>query len=209
MSKVLAIIGAGHLGQQIAHFAIADNHYTKVVFFDDFQAGQSAGHEIIGKLDDVVYQYSRKRFDELIIGIGYNHLAFKKQVFEKLGSEVPFGKIIHSSCWIDPTAAVNAGTVIFPKCCIDAHVEIGVNTLLNLNCTIAHDSVVGSHSFLAPRVALAGFVTVGEQCYLGINSTIIDSVSIANGTQLGAATVVIKNIDKKGLYVGNPSRHIR
>ena len=34
--KTLAIIGSGHLGQQIAHYAIADNHYQKVVFFDDF-----------------------------------------------------------------------------------------------------------------------------------------------------------------------------
>ncbi len=36
MNKTLAIIGAGHLGQQIAHFAIEDNHYSKVVFFDYF-----------------------------------------------------------------------------------------------------------------------------------------------------------------------------
>ena len=36
MSKVLAILGSGHLGQQIAHFAISDNHFEKVVFFDDF-----------------------------------------------------------------------------------------------------------------------------------------------------------------------------
>ena len=36
MKKTLAIIGSGHLGQQIAHYAISDNHYCKVVFFDDF-----------------------------------------------------------------------------------------------------------------------------------------------------------------------------
>ena len=36
MKKTLAIIGSGHLGQQIAHYALSDNHYEKVLFFDDF-----------------------------------------------------------------------------------------------------------------------------------------------------------------------------
>ena len=35
-NKTLAIIGSGDLGQQMAHYAISDNHYEKVVFFDDF-----------------------------------------------------------------------------------------------------------------------------------------------------------------------------
>jgi NADH/NAD ratio-sensing transcriptional regulator Rex len=36
MSKTLAIIGSGHLGQQIAHYTISDKQYEKLVFFDDF-----------------------------------------------------------------------------------------------------------------------------------------------------------------------------
>ena len=34
--KTLGIIGAGDLGQQIADYAINDNHYDGVVFFDDY-----------------------------------------------------------------------------------------------------------------------------------------------------------------------------
>jgi NADH/NAD ratio-sensing transcriptional regulator Rex len=48
--KTLAIIGSGHLGQQIAHYAISDNHYDKVVFFDDFTVEkQINGYQILGK----------------------------------------------------------------------------------------------------------------------------------------------------------------
>jgi len=209
MSKVLAIIGAGHLCQQIANIAIADNHYPKVIFFDDFQKGKSAGHEIAGKIEEVTTHYQNNYFDELIIAIGYNHLEFKKQTFNNFFGKIPFGKLIHSASYVDPTATVNSGSVIFPGCCIDANAVIGYNSILNLNCTVAHDSVVGAHSFLAPRVAMAGFVNVGENCYLGINATIIDNITIVSGTQLGGATVVIKNITEKGLYVGNPSKFIR
>jgi NADH/NAD ratio-sensing transcriptional regulator Rex len=32
MSEILAILGAGDLGQQIAHYAISDKQYDGVVF---------------------------------------------------------------------------------------------------------------------------------------------------------------------------------
>ena len=35
MNKILAILGAGELGRQIANFALNDNHYNKVIFYDD------------------------------------------------------------------------------------------------------------------------------------------------------------------------------
>ena len=56
---------------------------------------------------------------------------------------------------------------------------------------------------------MAGFVTIEEQCVLGINSTIIDNINIISNTQIGAGSLVIKSIEKKGLYVGNPLRFIR
>lgn len=59
------------------------------------------------------------------------------------------------------------------------------------------------------RIAVAGFAEIGEQCFVGINSTIIDGIKITDNTQIGAGTVVIKSIEKSGLYVGNPAKFIR
>lgn len=210
MKKRLGIIGAGHLGQQIAHYAISDKHYGEVVFFDDFsKANEVCGHKLIGGVDTVENAFQDKVFDELLIGIGYKHLSVRKELFDRFIEKIPFGTIIHSSCWVDGTAIVNKGSVIYPCCCIDAHVIIGSNSILNISCSVAHDSTIGEHCFLSPRVALAGFVTVEEQCILGINSTVIDNIKITEKTQLGGATVVIKNITIGGLYVGNPSKFIR
>lgn len=208
--KTLAIIGSGHLGQQIAHYALSDGHYGNIVFFDDFAVeSEAAGFKILGNSDAIEAAFQNSSFDELIIGIGYRHLAVRKQMFERFDGKVPFGTIIHSSCWVDPTAQIEAGCVVYPSCCIDANALIGQNTILNLACTIAHDTQVGKHSFLSPRVALAGFVKLGELCILGINSTVIDTISIVSETQLGGGTVVIADILKSGLYVGNPQRFVR
>ncbi len=210
MKKTLAIIGSGHLGQQIAHYAIADNHYEKVVFFDDFSnETHSNGFEILGNSDAVEIEFEKKSFNEILIGIGYKHLAFRKQLFERFKDKIPFGTIIHSTAWLDTTVVINEGCVIYPCCCIDANAVVGQNTVINISSTIAHDTEVGEHCFLSPRVALAGFITIGEMCVIGINSTVIDNINITSNSQIGGGSVVIKDIENSGLYVGNPTRFIR
>lgn len=210
MIKTLAIIGSGHLGQQIAHYAIEDNHYDNVVFFDDWTTELYLNQfQILGTSEDIESEFYKKSFDEIIIGIGYKHLAVRKQLFERFYGIIPFGKIIHSSVWVDKTAQVNDGCVIYPSCCIDANVTIDCNTIINVASAIAHDTSIGKHCFLSPRVALAGFIKIEELCIVGINATVIDNITIITETQIGGAGVVIKSIEKKGLYVGNPVKFIR
>jgi sugar O-acyltransferase (sialic acid O-acetyltransferase NeuD family) len=208
--KTLAIIGAGHLGQQIAYYALQQNVFSEIIFFDDFcENNQVNGHRLSGGVDSVQKAYLNKEFDELIIGIGYKHLQLRSSLFNRFKNDIPFATIIHSSCWIDPSATIGKGTVIYPGCVVDLNAVIAENCIINASCTIAHDTHVGQHCFLSPRVALAGFIVIGEKCILGINSTVIDNLKIVEGTQIGGGTVVIKSIDVPGLYVGNPQRFIR
>jgi sugar O-acyltransferase (sialic acid O-acetyltransferase NeuD family) len=205
MNKVLAILGAGELGKQVANFAIKDNHYDKVCFYDDF----SVGEEIKGNTNDLVNDFNKNFFDELIIGIGYNHLKVREEKYISLKDKIKFGKIIHSTSWVDESAAIEEGCVIYPKCVIDKNVIIKYNTILNLNCTIAHDTILGSSCFLAPSVSIAGFCSIEKECFIGINTSIKDDIDIVSETTTGAGTVVVKNIVKKGLYYGNPAKFIK
>jgi sugar O-acyltransferase (sialic acid O-acetyltransferase NeuD family) len=208
--KTLAIIGAGHLGQQIAHYAIYDKHYEKVVFFDDVVSKKEInGFEILGNTSQILTAFNNHCFNELIIGIGYKHLEFREKIFKKHFGTIPFGTLVHSSAWVDPSAIIQPGCIIYPRCEIDQYATIQSNTILNMGSSIAHNSTVGKHSFLSPRVAVAGFVTIGDGCFLGINSTIVDNITIASQSQIGAGAVVIKPIEKKGLFVGNPAKFVR
>ena len=208
--KILGIIGSGDLGQQIAHYALTDNHYNKVVFFDDFTNLKSINDcDILGTVADVKQAYQHKLFDELIIAIGYKFLKVKKDLYVKFSKFIPFGKVIHSSAWIDETAIVEPGCVIYPRCMLDAKTIIKANTILNLGCSISHDTTIGQHNFLSPCVVVAGFVVTDELCIIGINSTVIDNLTICAQTQIGGGAVVIKSIKKNGLYVGNPAKFKR
>ncbi|WAC01926.1 acetyltransferase [Lacinutrix neustonica] len=208
--KILGIIGCGDLGKQIANYAINDNHYNDVVFFDDYSKETSVnGFLIRGTIESIDNSFANKEFDELIIAIGYKHLKTKKVLYEKFVNRIPFGKIIHSTCYLDPTAKIGHGCVIYPKSVLDANVIIKENTLINISCIIAHDTQVGAHCFLSPCIAMAGFVTIKEQCVIGINATIIDNITIGKEIQIGGGAVVINTISKKGVYVGNPAKFIR
>jgi sugar O-acyltransferase (sialic acid O-acetyltransferase NeuD family) len=210
MGKTLGILGSGHLGQQLAHFAISDNHYKKIVFFDDFaEAKICNGHAILGNTALIEEAFDTKIFDELIIGIGYRHMTFRKAFYERFANKIPFGNIIHSTAWIDPSATIGRGVAVYPGCLVDANVVIKDNVLMNIGCTVAHDTTIHSHCFLSPRVAIAGFTRIGEESILGINTTVIDNIEIAKQTQLGGGAIVIKNIVQSGLYVGTPVRFIR
>ena len=209
--KTLAIIGSGDLGMQIAHFALSDGHYDEVVFFDDFEQNKiKNGFKIVGNTNDIVNRFKESLFDEILIGIGYKYLSQKKEIYNTLKSNnIPVGKIIHSTCWVDSTAIIEEGNVLYPRCIIDANVHIGVNNLINLGCVFSHDGKIGGHSFYSPSVSIAGFVEIGEMCNLGINSTIIDNIKIVDNVTIGGATTVIKNIDNQGVYVGSPARKVK
>ena len=209
--KNLAIIGSGDLGRQIAYHAINDKHYNVVGFFDDFAEKGSLidGIKILGNLSEIQENFDDAVFDEIIIGIGYKHLQFRETLFIQLQNKVEFAKIIHSSCYVDPSCKIGEGVCMFPGTVLDQNVTIEDNVLINIDCTIAHDSKIKTNTFLSPRVAIAGFVTIGKRCNIGINSTIIDNIVIENDIQTGGGTVVINDLKKSGLYVGNPSRFVR
>ncbi|MGC5744513.1 acetyltransferase [Chryseobacterium sp. NFX27] len=209
--KRIAIIGSGHLGQQIAYHIHHDSSDKVVAFFDEFQPLNTLIDHIpvIGGNNDVIPKYQQNEFDAVLIAIGYKHLDAKKELFQNLEGKVPFHTFIHSSCYTDQSASIGQGSVIYPGCIIDQNVKIEDNVLMNISCTVAHDTVIGKHSFLSPSVAIAGFVNIKEQCIIGINSTIIDNLTMAAKTQIGGGGVVIKDINEPGLYVGNPVKFIR
>lgn len=209
--KKLAIIGAGDLGQLIAYYAEEDNQYIVVGFFDDNKTELNAtdNHKILGKLSDIIPMYQKGLFDCILIGIGYRNIDIREKVFADFYGKVPFGKIIHSSCFVSSSSRIEEGCVLLPGCIIDRNVIIEANVFMNIAVTVAHDSIVRKNSFFASSVAIAGCSVIGEKCFLGMNCTIIDNITIGNAVQLGGGAVVIKNIINPGLYVGNPARFIR
>lgn len=206
--KKVAIIGAGDLGRLIAHHMTECGNYSAVGFFDDYAATGSVimNLPVLGPLSQINELFEAGIFDQLMVGIGYNHMTFRKSVFETYARSIPFATLIHKSAYVDPSVRMGQGCFILPGCTIDAHAELGENVLLNAAAVVAHDSIIGSHSFLAPSVAVAGKTQIGECCILGINCTVIDNLNIHSFIRIGAGAVVLSNLEVSGMYAGIPAQ---
>jgi len=209
--KRIAILGSGDLAIQITHLAQQSGNGTVVGYFDDFKTkGEMVGTApILGAIADVMDSFQSKMFDELIIGIGYKHMEKRAALYEHFAPKIPFARIIHPSCIIDPSAKIFQGSVLFSACVLDMNAFIDANCILYNGCIVAHDSYVEKHCIFGPSVNLAGFCKIGPSVNLGIGTIVSDSISITEKVQTGAGTVVIKPITESGLYVGVPAKKIQ
>jgi sugar O-acyltransferase (sialic acid O-acetyltransferase NeuD family) len=205
--KKLAIIGAGDLGELIAHHAQNDNHFEVIGFYDDFFGDnlEKGNDRLLGATSKIEADFIKGVFNYIMVGVGYKFMQFRKSIFQKLNTKVPFANIIHSSSYVDPSVKLGDGIFILPGCTIDKDVIIGNNVLINTAAVIAHDSTIKDHCFISPAASIAGKTVIEESCIIGINATIIDNLTIAPFSQIAGGAVVIDNISKSGLYAGIPA----
>lgn len=211
MKRVL-IIGAGDLGQQIAHYVSESTEHTIVGYVDDWaNTGDiRRGYPVLGCVEDTEMLYHQGVFDELLIGIGYKHFETRKLIFDKYKSIIPFATYLHPSSHIDSTSKIGSGIVVLPGCVIDYGAVLRDNLFIYSGCVIGHNTQIGAHSIISLSVTTGGFSQIGESCFLGLKTCICDNITISNHTFLGACANVITDIsDENGVYVGNPARYIR
>ena len=116
---------------------------------------------------------------------------------------------VHHTCWIDPTAKIGPGTFISPFCTVASNSEVGKDCLLAPYCLIGHVSKIGNGCLFNPGVNIAGSCTIEDHCKFNLRSSVIDRMFIWTGSEIGAGSLVTKNIEQPGTYVGTPARRVK
>ncbi len=209
--KRLAIVGTKDLAYQITHFVTTDNQYEVVGYIDNIEPKGNIinNRPVFGTVAEAESLYKAGLFDCVLIGIGYTRFDLRQSVYEELKGKVPFGKFIHSTCYVDPTAKVGDGCVIYPRCILDLNADIRDNVFLNWGTGIGHDAIMHPHSFIAPNVLIAGGSEVGMRCMIGIGTTFIDHIHVCDDVTIGGGATVVKNITEPGIYVGTPAKFLK
>ncbi len=207
--KKVAFIGSGELSFQIAHYMEEDNQYEVVGFFDDFTPVGTIvkGYKVIGTLEEIESFYKNKLFDGLVNGIGFTRMTYRKEVFDRFSSTIPFVNFIHSSCIVDSTAKIGQGVIIFPMALVYVNAIIKDNVFIHIKTSIT-DTIIGRDTIISGNVMVAGRCEIGEGCNVGVCTTFSSDVKVCSGVRTGAGTVVVKDITDPGTYVGVPARKI-
>jgi sugar O-acyltransferase (sialic acid O-acetyltransferase NeuD family) len=145
--------------------------------------------------------------ESLFVSIGDNKI--RQKVYHKMKSlNFNFQTLIHPSAIISTNSIIGENTLVSANAVINPMVKIGIGSIINSGAIIEHDCEIGDFAHIAPGAILAGNVKIGEMTFVGANASVKQGVSICNNVIIGIGSVVIKNIDIPGVYIGNPAKKL-
>jgi sugar O-acyltransferase (sialic acid O-acetyltransferase NeuD family) len=165
------------------------------------------GIPIVGPLSEAV-NYKNCVF---VNGIGSSKNFWKKhQIIAQTG--IPperFETIVHPSAAVSEMSRLGHGTVIFQNAVITSNAKLGDHVIVLPNAVISHDDILNDFTCVAGGVCISGGVHIGSSCYLGTNSSIIENITIEDECLIGMGSVVLDDVPRNSVFVGNPARFIR
>jgi len=117
---------------------------------------------------------------------------------------------IGNNCFIGPFVEIQEGVKVGNNCKVQSHSFICEMVTIGDNCFISHGVIFINDKFSKGGPAkgdrdLWKETRVGRNVSIGSNSTILP-VKICDNVVIGAGSVVTKDIDIPGIYVGNPAK---
>lgn len=208
--EIILIGGGGHCNSCIDVIE-SNNHYIIAGIIDskDRIGDSILGYKVIGCDDDL--EELRKTYDYALITVGQIKSAtIRIKLFNTLtniGFTLP--TIIASTAYVSKHSVIGGGTIIMHQTVVNANTIIGENCIINTKAIIEHDSKIGDNCHISTNSVLNGNVTIGNECFVGSSSTFVNGLSISNNVFIGINSVINKQIQEPGIYVGNPFRKIK
>jgi acetyltransferase-like isoleucine patch superfamily enzyme len=124
-----------------------------------------------------------------------------------------YGCRIGARCFVGPFTEIQRNVTIGADCRIQSHSFICEFVDIGERCFIGHGVMFINDLFSGGGPARGDkskwkSTRIGNDVSIGSNATILP-VTITDHVVIGAGAVVTKNIDKPGVYAGNPARLIR
>ncbi|WP_158447912.1 NeuD/PglB/VioB family sugar acetyltransferase [Aquimarina longa] len=202
--KKIRIYGAGGHSQVIRE-VLEDDGYEVTETYDDKPSGRHyASKNVTSGARENMDGFTHDGYP-VIIAVGKN--SERAEIADLLKSD--FGKVIHKSTIIAPTAKIGDGTVVFAGAIIQPNTIIGEHVIINTGASIDHDNVIGDFAHISPKAALCGHVEVGEGSHVGVGAVVIPTIKIGKWCTIGAGAVVLKDVPDYSTVVGNPGKIIK
>ncbi|MFI8569780.1 acyltransferase [Rhodococcus sp. NPDC078407] len=128
------------------------------------------------------------------VRVGPKALVYGGQMVQGRGTlRLGAGAFVNHGCYFDTLADIEIGDGVF----LADHVRVLTST---------HE--VGARTRRAGRL-IGAPVTIGTGTWVGSGAVIMPGVRIGAGCIVGAGSLVTKDCDPDGIYVGSPARRVR
>jgi len=207
-TKPIVIFGAGDIAS-VAHFYFTHDSPRDVAAFTvdrDFLNENSLSGLPVVPFEEVALRYPPEGFD-LFVAVSYSQMnqvrARKCEEAKKLGYRL--ASYISSRATIWPGLETGENSFILEDNTIQPFVKIGNHVTLWSGNHIGHHAEIGDNCFITSHVVISGGVKLLPNSFIGVNATIRDHVTIAPFCVIGAATLILKDTQESGVYIGNPA----
>lgn len=202
----LIIMGAGGLAAETYEW-ISD--YTEHSFSINFYADFTEQEKLYGiPISTDLSKFSNSSF-KFITAVGsptIKDIFYNKAISFNIQ---PCDPIYTTRSIISKSVKLQPNTMVSPNATVTARTLIGHSATIHYGCTIGHDCKIGNFFTALPGSNISGNVTIGNYVTVGANASIREKLYIAHNVFIGMGSVVVKNIEESGVYVGNPAKRIR
>ena len=211
--KKIIIYGAGGLGKEIAllieNINFVDCSWEIIGFVDDtIKIGTEiyAGYKVIGS-QKILAALNEEIYVICAFGDGIARQSVYKIISKNKYVLIP--TLVDASVNFGKNIIIGKGTVVCKGSSLTVDTRIGEGVLLNVGAIVGHDSSIGNYSTLSPRAMVAGNTKIGQRCTLGAGCFVLEGIKITDDIKIAPLSGVYRDIDKPGVYSGNPARQIR
>jgi sugar O-acyltransferase (sialic acid O-acetyltransferase NeuD family) len=117
--------------------------------------------------------------------------------------------LIDPSAKVSQSSSIGLSTYVGVNAIVNPQTQIGNGVIINTAAVVEHECEVQDFCHIAPVAVLCGNVSVGKGTFIGANAVVRNNTSICSDVILGAGSVVVKSIEEKGIWVGNPSKKVK
>ena len=176
------------------------NDYTYEGYINDSDLKND--HHFFGNIDELEKIISHNNEFKIICSIGPPKI--RKLIYSKFKNNLL--TYISDDAIVSKKAIIDVGAFIQSRSYISDNVKIGKCCKINGASHFCHDSSLGDFSDTAPCTFIGGNTKIGSEVYIGANSSIRQDLVIGDNILIGMGSVVVKNLNERGIYFGNPAK---
>ena len=211
MKDSLVLIGGGGHCKSCIDVIESEGRFAIAGILDipERQGEEIAGYPVIGVDDDIPVLAKTHRHFFITMG----HIkspGFRIKMFDYLKTldvEIPF--IVSPHAHVSSSAKLGEGTIVMHNALVNSEAVVGSNCILNSGCLVEHETIVGDHCHISTMAVLNGQCRIGNRCFIGSSTVLGNNISINDDILVSAGSLVLRNLEKPGTYIGNPLRKIR
>lgn len=124
-----------------------------------------------------------------------------------------YGCTLADDCFVGPFVEIQSGVRIGARTKVQSHAFICELVEIGDDCFVGHGVMFTNDPFATGgpargRKELWRATRIGDRVSIGSNATLLP-VRICSDVVIGAGAVVTRDIDRPGIYAGNPARLLR